>query len=192
MLFFMVEDAIVDGTQLESYQVDMAEAGLTRGNIYRGVVANIQPSLNAAFVDIGEGLPGLVDHAPRQRAAGAQDDVAQVELGSSAEVQVGDPVLAVGNAFNLPGDPTVTSGIVSATGRSLDAGGVLIYETFGARNEAIGKPSNPAFLLNPGELIRLVQDKLTVVAYEHGRIEQPRPAIVQRICAVNSESPQRL
>ncbi len=46
--------AIVTGTQLEDFQVESTEAGLTRGNIYRGVVANVQPSLNAAFVDIGE------------------------------------------------------------------------------------------------------------------------------------------
>ena len=45
--------AIVDGTLLQEYQVEVAEAGLTRGNIYRGIVANIQPSLNAAFIDIG-------------------------------------------------------------------------------------------------------------------------------------------
>ncbi|RMH23250.1 MAG: Rne/Rng family ribonuclease, partial [Acidobacteria bacterium] len=45
--------AIIDGTTLETYQVDMAEAGLMRGNIYRGTVANVQPNLNAAFIDIG-------------------------------------------------------------------------------------------------------------------------------------------
>ncbi len=46
--------AIVDGTTLQDYQVDIAEGGLCRGNIYRGVVANVQPSLGAAFIDIGE------------------------------------------------------------------------------------------------------------------------------------------
>ncbi len=46
--------AIVDGTHLKDFQVEIAEAGLTRGNIYRGVVANVQPSLNAAFIDLGE------------------------------------------------------------------------------------------------------------------------------------------
>jgi ribonuclease E len=46
--------AIVKGTQLEDYQVEITESGLCRGNIYRGVIANVQPSLNAAFVDIGE------------------------------------------------------------------------------------------------------------------------------------------
>ncbi len=39
------------------------------------------------------------------------------ELGSSAEIQVGDPVLAIGNALDLAGGPTVTTGIVSALDR---------------------------------------------------------------------------
>jgi ribonuclease E len=50
----MLRVAIVEGTILQEYQVEIAEAGLSRGNIYRGVVANIQQSLNAAFIDIGE------------------------------------------------------------------------------------------------------------------------------------------
>ena len=64
--------------------------------------------------------------------------------------------------------------------------GVLIYETFAAGNEAFGKPSNPDFLLNPGELLEVVRDQLTVVAYEHGKIETPRPAVIQRIAAVRT------
>ncbi len=52
--------AIVEGKILEDYQVDIKEAGLTRGNIYRGVVANIQPSLNAAFIDLGEERHGFL------------------------------------------------------------------------------------------------------------------------------------
>jgi len=50
----MLRVAIIEGTILQEYQVEIEEGGLTRGNIYRGVVANIQPSLNAAFIDIGE------------------------------------------------------------------------------------------------------------------------------------------
>ena len=65
--------------------------------------------------------------------------------------------------------------------------GVLLYETFGRGNEKFGKPSSPAFLLNPGELPSAVQGVLQVVAYEHGRITSPKAAIVQRICAVNSD-----
>jgi SAM-dependent methyltransferase len=63
-------------------------------------------------------------------------------------------------------------------------GGVLLYETFAAGNAAHGKPSNPDFLLHPGELLEAVSGRLQVVAYEHGVIADPRPAVVQRICAV--------
>jgi putative serine protease PepD len=42
------------------------------------------------------------------------------DLGSSADVRVGDDVVAVGNALGLRGDPTVTKGIVSGLNRSLD------------------------------------------------------------------------
>ncbi len=66
----------------------------------------------------------------------------------------------------------------------LGGGGVLIYETFMVGNEILGKPSNPAFLLRSGELLELARNRLTVVAYEQGRVELPRPALIQRICAV--------
>ena len=67
---------------------------------------------------------------------------------------------------------------------SLAAGGVLIYETFARGNEAFGKPSNPEFLLRPGELLEAFQG-LHVVAYEDGLLESP-PRSVQRIAAVNA------
>lgn len=68
--------------------------------------------------------------------------------------------------------------------RLLAPGGVLLYETFARGNETVGKPSNPAFLLAPGELLEAVRGQLTVVAYEDGYQRVPRPAFVQRICAV--------
>jgi SAM-dependent methyltransferase len=67
---------------------------------------------------------------------------------------------------------------------SLAPGGVLIYETFALGNEAFGKPANPAFLLRPGELLELAhQGALTVLAYEDGVVNEPKPARVQRLCA---------
>ncbi|MGP8058450.1 MAG: S1C family serine protease, partial [Acidimicrobiales bacterium] len=44
-----------------------------------------------------------------------------VTLGNSAAAQVGDEVIAIGNALALQGGPTVTNGIVSAKDRSLSA-----------------------------------------------------------------------
>ncbi|MGY6128998.1 class I SAM-dependent methyltransferase (plasmid) [Paraburkholderia strydomiana] len=68
--------------------------------------------------------------------------------------------------------------------RSLAPGGVLVYETFAQGNERVGKPSNPAFLLAPGELLDVVRAWLRVVAFQDGFVAQPRPAYVQRICAI--------
>lgn len=65
---------------------------------------------------------------------------------------------------------------------SLEEGGVLIYETFMAGNEKFGRPSNPAFLLRPGELLAAFA-ALTPIAFEQGYIERPKPAMVQRLCA---------
>lgn len=68
--------------------------------------------------------------------------------------------------------------------QSLEPAGALIYETFACGNERFGKPSNPDFLLRPGELLEAVRFRLHVVAYEHGEIVEPRQAVIQRIAAV--------
>ena len=65
---------------------------------------------------------------------------------------------------------------------SVAPGGVLIYETFAAGNETVGKPSNPKFLLEPGELLRAAAT-LRVVAFEDG-FEAAPERFVQRIVAV--------
>ena len=70
---------------------------------------------------------------------------------------------------------------------SLETGGVLIYETFARGNERYGRPSNPQFLLQPGELLGVVSGRLRVIAYEDQFVVQPKPALVQRICAVNAD-----
>jgi SAM-dependent methyltransferase len=75
---------------------------------------------------------------------------------------------------------------------SIDEDGVLLYETFARGNEAYGRPANPDFLLEPGELIEVVRERLQTVAYEHGHLEHPMPAIKQRLCALRSERPASL
>ena len=67
---------------------------------------------------------------------------------------------------------------------SVAPGGRLIYETFAVGNETVGKPSNPAFLLAPGELLDAVRGQLRVIGYEDGFLASPREAYVQRVCAV--------
>jgi SAM-dependent methyltransferase len=74
----------------------------------------------------------------------------------------------------------------------LRPGGVLIYETFMAGNARFGKPSSPAFLLQAGELIERLRDGWTLVAFEQGEVVAPRPAVVQRVCAVKGSRLTRL
>jgi SAM-dependent methyltransferase len=69
---------------------------------------------------------------------------------------------------------------------ALKPDGLLIYETFALGNERYGKPSNPHFLLQPGELLAFAQG-LQVVAFEDGFLSDP-PRRVQRIAALG---PQR-
>jgi SAM-dependent methyltransferase len=61
--------------------------------------------------------------------------------------------------------------------------GLLLYETFARGNEAYGKPSNPDFLLAPGELLTAIRDRLIVVAFEQGVVPSVRPAVMQRVAA---------
>lgn len=65
--------------------------------------------------------------------------------------------------------------------QSLTPGGLLLYETFAAGNETVGRPARPDFLLQAGELLRVCAG-LQVVAYENGFIDHP-PRFVQRIAA---------
>jgi SAM-dependent methyltransferase len=75
--------------------------------------------------------------------------------------------------------------ILPALTALLAPGGVLLYETFARGNESYGRPSNPDFLLAPGELLELAEGAgLRVVAYEDGYVDSPKPAVVQRICAM--------
>jgi ribonuclease E len=55
-----VRIAVVSDNKLDQYEVSATESGLYRGNIYRGVVANVQPSLDAAFVGFGADRDGLL------------------------------------------------------------------------------------------------------------------------------------
>lgn len=65
---------------------------------------------------------------------------------------------------------------------AITPGGWLVYETFALGQASVGRPSNPDFLLHPGELLQAVQPELRVVAYEEGFLEEP-PRFVQRVAA---------
>ncbi|HVR30416.1 MAG TPA: Rne/Rng family ribonuclease [Thermoanaerobaculia bacterium] len=88
--------AIVQDSTLEEYQFEVAEGGLTRGNIYRGTIASIEPSLNAAFIDYGAARHGFLacrdvvkEARYREPPKGQQPRIAEIlERGKPIVVQV--------------------------------------------------------------------------------------------------------
>jgi SAM-dependent methyltransferase len=70
---------------------------------------------------------------------------------------------------------------------SVKPGGLLIYETFATGNATVGRPSNPDFLLQPGELLARFA-AWRVVGFEDGFLSQPE-RFVQRLCAVRPGGP---
>ena len=91
--------------------------------------AHVVNGANTITVTLSDGrdMPAdLVSSAPSRDVALLQisggSDLDVVTLGTSKELVVGDAVVAVGNALNLGATPTVTTGIVSALNRSIDAG----------------------------------------------------------------------
>jgi SAM-dependent methyltransferase len=138
------------------------------------------------------------DAAALDRAKGKGIHTLQADLEDGREGRTSWPFeagrfsgIVVTNYLHRPLFPHILAGLAP------DA--VLIYETFALGNERFGKPSNPDFLLRPGELLDLAHagslSSLRVLAFEDGYISFPKPAMVQRICAVKSAAdaiPDRL
>jgi S1-C subfamily serine protease len=120
----------VSGTsQFSSQQTESAGSGMiidTDGLVLTN--AHVVAGANSIKVTLSDGREVDADLV----GASSSDDVAlvrlrdtsnltAVKLGNSDQLQVGDSVVAVGNALNLGATPTVTTGIVSALNRSIDA-----------------------------------------------------------------------
>lgn len=128
------------------------------------------------FLDRGIAVVA-VDREP-QSIPGASFVQADLEDGSAwpfpAERFAG---IVVANYLHRPLFPEILE--------SLEPDGVLIYETFMVGNERFGKPSNPRFLLRAGELLDAF-GVLRPLAFEQGRVVQPKRAVIQRLCAIRA------
>ena len=131
----------------------------------------------------------LLDMGLRVTAVDRDVDALQAFAARGCEVRQLD--LETGAAWALGGgyDGIVVTNylhrpLFASLAAALAPGGVLLYETFAVGNERLGRPRKPEFLLRPGELLTAFA-MLTVIAFEQGEVTRPRPAVIQRLAAVN-------
>jgi SAM-dependent methyltransferase len=138
--------------------------------------ARLLASLGHAVEAVDRDAPALAGLAD---VAGVRTTCSDIEGGAWPYPGARFDAVVVTNYLHRPLLPVLVS--------SLAQGGVLLYETFARGNERYGRPSNPEFLLEPGELLRACA-ALRIVAYEDVRVDVPRPALLQRICAINAQA----
>lgn len=80
-------------------------------------------SIKVTFSDRSQKTATLVGTDPANDVAlikvSGVSNLDAAPLGTSSKLEVGDPVVAIGNALALPGGPTVTTGIISALEREI-------------------------------------------------------------------------
>ena len=128
---------------------DVIEVTLSDKRRFEAEVVGADPSTDLALLRIGQ--TGLL----------------AIEMGNSDSVRIGEWVLAVGNPFNL--ESTVTAGIVSAKGRSIDIlEGQDRIESFIQTDAAVNPGNSGGALVNSnGELVGIN----TAIVTRSGRYE---------------------
>ena len=133
-----VRPAIVQITNLQQ-QPDQVVGGAVPSGVGSGVIYDDQghiltnnhvvagaQQLQVSLPDRRSFPASLVGADPQTDLAVVQirgDNLPVAALGDSSKLQIGDWVVAIGNALALPGGPTVTQGVVSALNRSVQEPG---------------------------------------------------------------------
>jgi SAM-dependent methyltransferase len=102
---------------------------------------------------------GAVDEEARRRGLSIRTRIADLEAGRPSLEPGSFDLIVVVHYLHRPLFPEIVG--------ALRPGGVLVYETFTRAQAARGKPTNPAFLLEPGELVALVHP-LEILARREG------------------------
>ena len=115
------EDGIFGGGQGTGFIISSGGQVVTNAHVVEGAA-----SITVMLSDGTERTAELVQQDPTRDLAVLKiegENLPAARLGSSAEVEVGDEVLAIGNALGLGDTPSVTTGIVSALDRELQLSG---------------------------------------------------------------------
>src|SRR6476619_2451934 len=85
--------AIIEDGVLEELYIERASQESFVGNIYKGRIVNLEPSIQAAFVDFGVGRNGFLhisDVEPQYFRQGGFDPGESMSYGRMADIDVGD------------------------------------------------------------------------------------------------------
>ena len=132
-------------------------------------------SLTVATTDNKTYSARIVGTAPENDLAVIQiigGDFPYVTMGDSNDVEVGDAVIAIGNALALDGGPTVTVGVVSATGRTVQEPGdgkglPAAYIIDAIQTDAAINPGNSG-----GPLLNMKGEVIGINTLGAGQVEQ--------------------
>jgi S1-C subfamily serine protease len=116
----LTNNHVIDGATKITAQIAGA------GTVYTAKVLGTDPTSDVALIQL-EGVSGMKT----------------VKIGDATKVVVGNAAIAIGNALNLPGPPSVTSGTITALNQSITAG-----------DEGGGNSENLTGLLETDALLR--------------------------------------
>lgn len=113
-------------------------------------------------VDRNEAALDALKQEAEQRGLSIRTQAVDLENGQRFLAPATFDLIVVVHYLHRPLFPSIVT--------ALRPGGMLVYETFTRAQAARGKPTNPAFLLEPGELLTLVRP-LNVLANREGDFE---------------------
>ena len=137
--YIITNNHVVEGA--ESIAVTLPD-----GRTFDAALVGTDPLTDLALIKIeGDSLPTAV-------------------FGNSSEARVGDWVVAIGNALALKGGPTVTVGVISALGRTIEAeSGWSLYDVI-QTDAAINPGNSGGPLINlQGEVVGINTAKISAV-----------------------------
>ncbi len=119
--YIVTNNHVIDGA-------DSIQVTLNNNKVYTAKLVGRDPDTDIALIKINA------------------EDLPAIKFGNSDNLALGEWVLAVGNPFNLTS--TVTAGIVSAKGRSLDVDGGYKIESFIQTDAALNMGNSGGALVN--------------------------------------------
>jgi serine protease Do len=134
-----------DGAVGTGFIVDTDGHIVTNNHVITGGTSAVARTITVTLSDGSEETAEVVGRDPPTDIAVLKvnaEDLDPIDLGSSSDLEVGEDVLAMGNALNLPGGPTVTTGVVSALNRVIEESDVGISIPDAIQTDASINPGN--------------------------------------------------